>query len=138
LSAATKKPVADRLSGQPGNKQLSALHRLHVLTEPAFVAGSLVFVDQTLADRFIDNRNSFLVRGLGSLRIPGGDRFEDILDMGAQRRALAGIAPPAVFRLAGPFTSLNRIRQGFSPVPSSKEPGTMRISAEFVNLVAVR
>jgi hypothetical protein len=138
LSAATKKPVTDRLSGQPGNRQQSALHGTHVLTEPTFVAGSLVFVDQALADRFIDNGNSFLVRGLSSLRIPGGDRFEDIFDMGAQRRALAGIAPPAVFRLTGPFTSLSRIRQGFSPVPGTKEPATMRISAEFVNLAVVR
>jgi hypothetical protein len=120
LSVATKKPVTDRLSGQSGNKQRSALHRTHVLTETAFVAGSLVLVNHTLADGFIDNGNSPLVRGLSSIRIPGGNRFQDILDMGTQRRSLAGITPSAVFRLAGTFTSLSRIRQGLSPVRGTK------------------
>ena len=51
--------------------------------------------------------------------------------------ALTGIALTAVFRLIGAFTCLSRVCQNNSPVPGSKEPGTMRISAEIVN-VAVR
>ena len=102
------------------------------------MAGSLVFMDQTLADRFIDNRNSFSVGGLGSFRITGSNCFNDILDMSTQRGALAGIALTAVFRLMGAFTSLSRVCQNNSPVPGSKEPGTMRISAEFVNVAALK
>ena len=113
------------------------MQRADVLTKAAFMPGSLVFMDQTLADRFIDNRNSFSVGGLGSFRITGGDCFNDVFDMRAQRGALTGIALTAVFRLIGAFTCLSRVCQNNSPVPGSKEPGTMRISAEVVN-VAVR
>ena len=102
------------------------------------MAGSLVFMDQTLADRFIDNRNSFPVGGLGSFRITGSNRFNDILDMSTQRGALAGIALTAVFRLMGAFTRLSRVCQDNSPVPGSKEPATMRISTEVVNVAALK
>ena len=109
-----------------------------MLTKAAFVAGSLVFMDQTLADRFVNNRNGFLVSGLGGFGITGGDRFNDIFNLSTQRGALAGIALAAVFRLMGAFTRLSRVRQNNSPVPGSKEPGTMRISAEIVNVVALK
>lgn len=137
LNKVIKKPVKDRLYRQPGNSPQSALQRADVLAKAAFMTGSLVFMDQALADRFVDNRNSFPVGGLGSFRITGGNCFNDILDMGAQRRALTGIALAAVFRLMGAFTRLSRVCQNNSPVPGSKEPGTMRISAGFVNLVAL-
>jgi len=101
------------------------------------MTGGLVFMDQAFADRFVDDRNSFLVGGPGSFRITGGDCFNDVFDMRAQRGALTGIALTAVFRLIGAFTCLSRVCQNNSPVPGSKEPGTMRISAEVVN-VAVR
>ena len=95
--------------------------------------GSLVFVDQSLADRFVDHRYRFLVSGLGSFRITGGNGFNDIFDMGAQHRALAGFALTADFRLTGAFTGLCRVCQNISPVPGSKEPATMRISRGIVN-----
>jgi len=113
------------------------MQRADVLTKAAFMPGSFVFMDQALADRFIDNRKRFPVRGLGGFRITGGNCFNDIFDMSAQRGALTGIALTAVFRLIGAFTCLSRVCQNNSPVPGSKEPGTMRISAEVVN-VAVR
>jgi hypothetical protein len=116
----------------------SALQRADVLTKAAFMTGGLVFMDQALADRSVDHRNSFLVGGLGSFRITGGNRFNDILDMSTQRGALAGIALTAVFRLMGAFASLSRVCQNNSPVPGSKEPGTMRISAGFVNVAALK
>jgi len=100
--------------------------------------GSLVFMDQALADRFVDNRNSFLVGGLGSFRISGSNCFNDILDMSPQRGALADIALTAVFRLIGAFTRLSRVCQNKSPVPGSNERRTMRISAEFVNVAALK
>ena len=109
-----------------------------MLTKTAFMAGSLVFMDQALADGSVDNRNRFLVGGLGSVRITGGNRFNDIFDMSTQRGALAGIALTAVFRLMGAFTRLSRVCQNNSPVPGSKEPGTMRICAEFVNVAALK
>ncbi len=131
---AIKKPVRDRLSREPGNNPSSALQGADVLTKTALVTGSLVFVDQAFSDRFIDNRNGLAVSGLGGFRITGGNRFHDILDMGAQRGALTGIALAAVFSLTGAFTSLSRVRQNSSPVPGSKEPGTMRIFADIVNV----
>jgi hypothetical protein len=138
LNRAIKKPVTDRLSRQPGSNPRSALQRADVLTKAAFMAGSLVSMDQALADRFVDNRNSFMVGGLGSFRITGGNCFNDIFELSAQRGALAGIALTAVFRLMGAFTRLSRVCQNNSPVPGSKEPGTMRISAEFVNVAALK
>ena len=51
------------------------MQRADVLTKAAFMARSLVFMDQTLADRFVNNRNGFPVSGLGSFRITGGDCF---------------------------------------------------------------
>jgi hypothetical protein len=138
LSGATKKPVTDRLSQQPGDSLCSALQRADVLTKTALVAGSLVFMDQTLADRFVNHRNGFLVSGSGSFGVTGGDRFSNVFNMSAQRRALAGIALTAVFRLMGAFTRLSRVCQNNSPVPGSKEPGTMRISVEIVNAVALK
>lgn len=114
------------------------MQRADVLTKAAFMTGSLVFMDQALADRFVDNRNSFPVGGPGSFRITGGNCFNDIFDMSAQRGALAGIALTAVFRLMGAFTRLSRVCQNKSPVPGSKEHATMRISAEFVNVAALK
>ena len=92
----------------------------------------LVFVNQSFANRFIDRRNSLLVSGLGSFRIAGGNRFNNILDMGAQRRTLAGLALTAAFRLTGALTCLSRVCQNGSPVPGSKEPATIRISCGIV------
>lgn len=102
------------------------------------MAGSLVFMDQALVDRLVDNRNGFPVSGLGSFGITGGDCFNDIFDMRTQRGALTGIALTPVFRLMGALTRLSRVCQNDSPVPGSKEPGTMRISAEIVNVVALK
>jgi hypothetical protein len=138
LNRPLKKPVTDRLSRQPGNNPQSALQRADMLTKAAFMTGSLVFMDQALTDRFVDNRNSFPVGGLGSFRITGGNCFNDIFNVSAQRGALAGITLAAVFRLMGAFTRLSRVCQNNSPVPGSKEPGTMRIYAEFVNVAALK
>jgi hypothetical protein len=138
LSGAIKKPVTDRLSRQPGNNPQSALQRADVLAKAAFMTGSLVFMEQALADGFVDNRNSFPVGGLGSFRITGGNCFNDIFDLGAQRGALASLALTAVFRLMGAFTRLSRVCQDNSPVPGSKEPSTMRISTEVVNVAALK
>jgi hypothetical protein len=138
LIAGTKKPVSDRLFGQPGNAPQSLLQCAHLLTETAFVAGRFVLVDQTFAGRFVDDGKSPLVGRSSRLRITSGDRSEDLLNMGSQRGALAGIALPAVFRLTGTLAGLSRVRQSLSPVPGTKEPGTMRISAEFVNAEALK
>jgi len=135
---ALKKPVTDRLSRRAGNNSRSALQRADVLIKAAFMTGGLVFMDQAVADRFVDDRNSFLVGGPGSFRVTGGNCFNDIFELGAQRGALAGIALAAVFRLPGAFTRLSRVCQNDSPVPGAKEPGTMRISAQFVNLAALK
>jgi hypothetical protein len=37
------------------------MQRADVLTKAAFMPGSLVFMDQTLADRFVNNRNGFTI-----------------------------------------------------------------------------
>jgi len=92
----------------------------------------LVLVNQSLANRFIDRRNSLPVSGLGSFGIAGGNRFNNILDMGAQRRTLTGLALTAAFRLTGALTCLSRVCQNSSPVPGSKEPATIRISCGIV------
>jgi hypothetical protein len=128
-----KKPVFDRLSREPGNNPQSALQRADVLAKPTFMPGSLVLVDQSLADRFVDNRHRFLISGLRSFRISGGYGFNDIFNMGAQHRALAGVALAAYFRLTGTLTGLCRVCQSISPAPGSKEPATMRISRGIVN-----
>lgn len=87
----------------------------------------LVFVNQSLANRFIDDRNRFPVSGLGRFCIAGGNRFNNILDVGAQRRTLAGFALTAAFRLTGALTCLSRVCQNSAPVPGSKERATIRI-----------
>ena len=133
---AIKKPVRDRLSQEPVNNPRSALQCADVLAKATFMTGSLILVNQSLTDGFVDNGNRFPISGLGSFRITCGNCFNDVLDMGAQRGALAGIALTAAFRLAGAFTSLGRVCQNLSPVPGSKEPDTMRISRGFVNNLA--
>ena len=87
----------------------------------------LVLVNQSLANRFIDCRNSLPVSGLGSFGIAGGNRFNNILDMNAQRRTLTDLALTAAFRLTGALTCLSRVCQNGAPVPDSKERATIRI-----------
>ena len=111
---------------------MSALQCTHVLAEAAFMTSGLVLVNQPLADRFIDHRNGFLVSRLGGFRVTGSNRFNNILDMGAQRGTLAGFALTAAFRLTGALTCLSRVCQNSSPVPGSKEPATIRISRGIV------
>jgi hypothetical protein len=130
---ARKKPVRDRLFLEPGIDLQSALQRLHVLTEAAFMTGSLVLVNQSLTDRLVNNRNGLLVGGLGSFCITGVNRFNNVLDIGAQGRTLGGVTLAAVFRLAGALTGLGRVSQNLSPVPGSKEHATMRIFTGIVN-----
>jgi hypothetical protein len=133
---AIKKPVRDRLLVESGANPRSVAQAADVLTETAFVSGSLVFVNQTLANRFVDYGHRFLIGGLRRFLVTTGYRLHDIFNVSAQPRVLADIALAADFRLTGAFTRLGRICQNFSPVPGSNEPSTMQFTACFVNYPA--
>jgi hypothetical protein len=119
------------------HSQSVVAERTDVLSETALVTGSLVPVNQSLANRLVDNRYCFLIRGLGRLSVATGYRLHDVLDVSAQTRTLACITLTTDFRLTGAFTRLSRVCQNFSPVPDSNKPPTMQFSAYFVNCLAV-
>ena len=86
-----------------------------MLIEAALVAGGLVVMNQSLAYGAVDDRYRLAVGLRGGLCIAGVDGGKDLLDRGAQFRALTGIALAVDFRLTRALGCLCCIGQSTTP-----------------------
>ncbi len=102
--------IVDRIrTGDLGGKLL--LEALDMRCQTALMARGLVLVDQPAAGMAIQHRRHFRVRRLRGSLVLGRDGIDDFLDVGAQHRALRGVAGPVFFGLAGALASLNGVGQ---------------------------
>jgi hypothetical protein len=81
------------------------------------VAGGGVLVEQAFVGGAVDDRCGFPIGGQRGGLVLGFNRLGDFLDMGAQRRAQAGVMQAVFLRLTGAFLGLCGIGHG---VPESE------------------
>ena len=87
----------------------NALHCVDVRVQSLLMSGSFVLVDDALTSHTVHNRDSGLVRSLGSFFVPTGDRGHDFFEVGPHHRAAAHVVLATTLRGAGSLSSLRGI-----------------------------
>src|SRR5690348_6099588 len=108
--------------------------RLDVRGQAALVAGGLVAMDQATAGVAVEHRLGGLVGGFRGGPALGFDGLQHLADRRAQHRALAGVAHPAHFGLAGALLGGLDVGHGVTPEQSGEmKPASIAESGVSVN-----
>ncbi len=82
-----------------------ALHCLDLGIHSTFMTGRLVFTDQSILRRTVEDRTCDLVCLFGGLFVVAGDCVNDRFKIGAHHRTTAGVLLTTAFCLSGAFFS---------------------------------